>query len=348
MICQRMLRQEDFMKKISATIVILIISGFGLAAAVKNFATYKEMRQYLGQLINEKKFLLAEEVLQAAVKQFPDRLLANTYNLAYVRVHLKKYKGAVKALAAANQKDIFFGIWDFTQPEFAPLKPLRSFQDFEKRNSELLAAAQQKAKMKLEVVTPEGFDAAKKYPLFLALHGGGETLAEFRPQWWSSRLKSEFIVAFVQSSQLAGMNGFHWQDVAITQRELADAFGQVCAAYQVDEKQVLIGGFSSGGFASLVMSLQNGLPVSGFIALCPEVPEGVSDEDIRQAAARGVRGTILTTALDNRLEKQRQLAARFRNFGLQYQFAVTPDIGHWYPENLDKLIDQAIVHIFNR
>ncbi|MEI6613638.1 MAG: alpha/beta fold hydrolase [Chrysiogenales bacterium] len=336
------------MKKILASIIILVLSGFCITAAVNNFATYKEMRQYLGQLINEKKFALAEEVLQAAVKQFPDRLLANSFNLAYVRVQLKKYKGAVKALAAANQQGIFFGIWDFTQPEFAPLKPLRSFQAFEKRNNELLAAAQEQARIELEVITPEGFDAAKKYPLFLALHGGGETLKDFKPQWWSLRLKNEFIVAFVQSSQVAGMNGFHWQDAARTQKDLADAFGQVCAAYPVDPQRVIIGGFSSGGFASLAMSMKNGLPVSGFIALCPEVPEGIRDEDIRQAVSLGVRGTILSTAMDNRLDRQRQLADRFRNLGLQYQFMVTPDIGHWYPENLDKLIDQAIAHIFNR
>jgi predicted esterase len=198
------------------------------------------------------------------------------------------------------------------------------------------------------VITPESYDAKKKYPLFLALHGGGETLAEFMPQWWSLRLKSEFLVAYIQSSQLAGMNGFHWQDVDITKKELAEALRQVCANYPVDEQRVVIGGFSSGGFASLISSLKNVLPVSGFIALCPEVPEGVSDDDIRQAVARGVRGTILSTAMDDRLDKQRQLADRFRNLGLQYQFMVTPDIGHWYPENLDKLLDQAIAHIFNR
>lgn len=336
------------MKKISIMIVILVMFGFCLVSATKTFATYKEMRQYLGQLINDKKFALAEEVLQAAVKQFPDHLLANSFNLAYVRVQLKKYKGAVKAMSAAQKQGVFFNIWSLDQPEFAPLKSLHGFQMVEKRNKELVAAAQQQAQMKLEIVTPAGYDAKKKYPLFLALHGGGETLADFKPLWRSTRLKNEFIVAFVQSTQVAGMNGFHWQDVAHTKKDLTDAFGQVCAAYPVDPQRVVIGGFSSGGFASLVMSLQNGFPVSGFIVLCPEVPEGVSDEDILQAFGRGVRGTILSTAMDNRLDRQRQLADRFRNLGLQYQFMVTPDIGHWYPENLDKLLDQAIAHIFNR
>lgn len=343
-----MKEKEEFMKKMTAILAFLAISGCCFATAAKSFATYQEMRQYLGQLIQEQKFVLAEEILQAAVKQFPDHLLANSYNLAYVRVRLKKLNGAVKTLTAANKQGIFFGIWDFTVPEFAVLKPLKSFQTFEKKNGELLAAAQKQARMKLEVVTPEGYDTAKKYPLFLALHGGGETLEEFKPQWRSAPLKNEFIVAYVQSSQVAGMKGFHWQDVAQTQKELKDALRQTSAAYPIDPQRVVIGGFSSGGYAALAMSLKNGLPVCGFVALCPPLPEGISDEDIRQAAGRGVRGTILTTARDNRLAAQRQLADRLRDLGLQYQFMVTPDIGHWFPQDLDQLIDQAIAHIFNR
>jgi hypothetical protein len=42
------------------------------------------------------------------------------------------------------------------------------------------------------------------------------------------------------------------------------------------------------------------------------------------------------------------MADLFRDSGLQYQFIVTPNIGHWYPENLPEMIDQAIEHIRNR
>ena len=55
--------------------------------------------------------------------------------------------------------------------------------------------------VKIEAVTPSGYDPAKKYPLFIALHGGGE-----------------FITAYVQSTQVASMTGFHWQDAAVTNK----------------------------------------------------------------------------------------------------------------------------------
>jgi len=337
------------MKKFAVlTVLAMLISPCLVAARVKTFATYADMRQHLGQLIQDQKFTDAERVLVQALSQFPDHLLANAYNLAYVRVQLKKYEPALKSLEYGHKRGIFYGTWDFEDPAFAPLKALKKFPAFAEKNRMFIAAAQRQAKLKIEIVTPEGYDPVKKYPLFLALHGGGGTLDEFKPHWHSQRLKAEFIVAYVQSTQVSGMNGFHWQDPALTGRDLTEALRQAGAAYPIDEQRILIGGFSSGGFAALTVSLKNLLPVIGFIALCPPLLENVTEEDIRQAAQRGIRGTILTTEMDQRLPGQRKLADDFSRLGLQYQFVLTPNVGHWYPDDLDRQIDQAIAHIFSR
>ncbi len=337
------------MKKIAAlTLLALLLSPCLAAAKVKPFATYAEMRQHLVQLIKDQKFTEAESVLVRALTQFPDRLTANSYNLAYVRVQLKKYGAALQSLEYGHKQGIFYGNWDFDGPAFAPLKDLKRFQAFQAKNRGFIAAAQRQARLKVEIVTPDGYDPKQKYPLFLALHGGGENLDDFRPNWHSPRLKAEFIVAYVQSTQVASMKGFHWQDLTLTAKDLAEALRQAGAGYAIDEQRMLIGGFSSGGYAALSVSLKNLLPVIGFIVLCPPLLDDVSEEEIRQAAGRGIRGTILTTELDHRLPGQRKLADDFARFGLQYQFVVTPKAGHWYPDDLDRKIDQAIAHIFGR
>ncbi|MBT8395901.1 MAG: hypothetical protein KJN92_02995, partial [Gemmatimonadetes bacterium] len=63
------------------------------------------------------------------------------------------------------------------------------------------------------------------------------------------------------------------------------------------------------------------------------------------AGGRGVRGTLLTTEMDGRLDQQREMADIMKGEGLPLVFHVTPDIGHWYPEDLAGLIDQAITRI---
>ena len=90
------------------------------------------------------------------------------------------------------------------------------------------------------------------------------------------------------------------------------------------------------------------MPVKGFVILCPPMPENITEVEATKARDRGIRGTIITTELDRRVPDQRKMADLFRDTGLQYQFIITPDIGHWYPENLPEMIDQAIAHIRNR
>jgi predicted esterase len=109
---------------------------------------------------------------------------------------------------------------------------MERFEAFRKQNSARIEEVQKKTSMKFEVVTPQHYDPAGKYPLFIALHGGGESMADFKPNWTSPRLRGEFITAYVQSSQVAGMRGFHWQDASLTGRDLEAAYERILEKYR--------------------------------------------------------------------------------------------------------------------
>jgi len=323
--------------------VLCLLSSAALQGQEKReFTSYKEMREYLGELFEEKKFEEAAALLESVLDRYPDNVLANTYNLALARAYLGDADRSLAALEEGHRRGVFYGIWNFTAEIWEPVKSSPRFEAFFEVNQARIAAAQEKASMKLEVVTPEGFDAAKKYPLFIALHGGGESTADFRPSWTSPRLRGEFITAYVQSSQVATMQGFHWQDVTVTRKELEAAYKQAVEQYPVDRERVIIGGFSSGGFGSLVAAMENFFPVRGFVVLCPEVPATIDDEEIQAARARGLRGTLLTTEADKRVEQQRTLMSRMEKAGLAVDFHLTPSIGHWYPEDFAVLLDRAL------
>jgi hypothetical protein len=85
--------------------------------------------------------------------------------------------------------------------------------------------------------------------------------------------------------------------------------------------------------------------VAGFVVLCPPRPEDFTEQTLSQARDRGVRGTILTTEMDPNVEVQREMAALMEETGLPHEFVVTPDVGHWIPDNLGELVDRAIEHI---
>jgi predicted esterase len=314
-----------------------------------DFSTYKDMRAEVGRLYGEKKFNELTNLLEWGLEKFPDHLHANSFNLSITYIQLKQPGKAILVMEKAVKKGVWFGKYTFENEIFTPLKSEKKFQKLLKKNLELLEAAQKKSKPELKVITPVNFQTEKKYPLFIALHGGGENLEQFMPLWTSKKLKEEFIVAYPQSSQLVDMYGFSWtEDMTLSLKEIQTAYNKVITDYPVDQNRIYVGGFSSGGVAALEVVLKNTLPVRGFVALCPAKPEPFDPEDVSAARDRGIRGTIITTEMDNRIEQQKEVINIFSQQGLQYQFAVTPNIGHWYPKDLGERIDQALLHIDNR
>ena len=307
--------------------------------------SYAEMRAYLGELFEQKKYAEAAAMLERVLDRFPDNVRANTFNLAAARTMMGQPDKAIDALEDGLRRGAFYSRWDFDGAVMAPLKQHPRFAAFFQANLDRIAEADKKAVMRLEVATPVGYDPARRYPLFVALHGGGENIAMLKPNWVSPRLQAEFIVAYVQSSQVADMTGFHWQDEARTRRDLQTAYAEVVARYPVDPDRVIVGGFSSGGFASLVTAFHQTLPVRGFVALCPEPPASITDADITAAVARGLRGAVLTTELDRRVAAQRAFAERLTALKLDAEFALTPDIGHWFPKDFGQQLDRAIERI---
>jgi predicted esterase len=271
-----------------------------------------------------------------------------SYNMAAVCAQLEDYDRGISYLKKAHEKGQWFSAWAFAGDLWEPYRDMEGFKEILAHDLEMKEKAQKTASPKLEVALPGELEEGRKYPLFIALHGGGENIDEFRPNWRSGVMESEFMIAYVQSSQVVSMTGFSWEDQEVTKKELREAYEKVCAGYPVDTSEVIIGGFSSGGYGSLVAVFFEAVPAKGFVILCPPMPENITETEAAKARDRGVRGTLITTELDRRVPDQRRMADLFRDTGLQYQFILLPNIGHWYPENIDELIDQAIAHIRNR
>ena len=191
---------------LSAAMTVLVFSpGFGRQAQDYEslYPTYEKMREKLGALFQEKKYPEAAALLEWAFIKFPEKAYANAFNLGLVYGQTGELQKGVDALRKALDKGLFFGLWDFESAGWKPYAGYAPFQKIKDASEEARAELEKKAVLVLDVVEPEGYDPAKAYPLFIALHGGGENLAEFKPRWKSARLQKEFLVAYVQSTQVA-------------------------------------------------------------------------------------------------------------------------------------------------
>jgi len=311
---------------------------------VKKYSNYAEMRYEVGRLFQDGKFPQAAAILERGLRQYPENLLANSYNLAICYVFLEQPENAIRVLEYGLDQGVWYGKWDFEADFWDPVKDADSFERIRKQSAVCLEFAQKSAKPQRVIDPPKNYQPENKYPLFIAMHGGGESVETFKPQWTSPRLEEDFIVAYLQSSRVVSMTGFSWMGNDQDRREIEDAYHSVLRDYSVDTERILIGGFSSGGHMALTLLLdeQEIVPNKGFVILCPPVPERYAPDAIARIVARGQRGMLLTTEMDNRLEEQRKLASAFEAGGVLLRFEVTPNIGHWYPQNLAEKIDEGI------
>ncbi len=324
-----------------------LVGAAALAAAeppgAARFATYEAMRAELGRLVAAERFGEAERLLTEGIEDFPERLRANTFNLAYVRSRLGDGEGAAAALERALAAGEWYGKFDFLDDGWAALRASPRFAGIARQCEARRAEAEKAVQPRLDVVVPPGTPPGVRLPLFLALHGGGENVDALRPHWTSPLLAAGFVVAYPQSTQLVAPNGFDWlQDLPRTLAELRAVHARLLRDYPVDPARVVVGGFSSGGAAALAAVAADAFPVAGFVSLCPARPDGFDAERLRSAAARGVRGVLLTTARDRRVGEQREMAAEMARAGLLAGFSVSPDAGHWYPPDLAVRLDAAL------
>jgi antitoxin component YwqK of YwqJK toxin-antitoxin module/predicted esterase len=215
-------------------------------------------------------------------------------------------------------------------------------------NEELIAQARAKIKVEYEIVKPGNFSPKKKYPLLLLLHGRGGNLKSSQERWKTKDLSSRFLIAFVQSSQfLSFIDCYSWDDLQQSRQDVRLVYKEISENYPVDKDKIIIAGMSAGGKISIDAALNGIVPAAGFIACCPPKPEGLTKEMVQKSAARGIRGTIIAGENDTRwVGGAREMAAMFEEMKLPHRLIIVPGMGHQVPEDSDRLLKEAIEHIF--
>lgn len=246
---------------------------------------------------------------------------------------------------------------------FERLRQDERYEELREKNNKLRAKLQGNVKFKYSVYLPENYTKDKKYPVFFNLHGDGENM-EFHNELWKADifLKRGFIVVCIQSPQLIKHNGYAWlktdcngtNTVISTSHECYELFQQdvegcyefILRQYSIDNRCIIIGGFSGGAAAALEATLRNMIPVKGFITLCLVKPKGFNKENVRSALDRGVKGVLIEGEddIDSQVEG---MIKEFNNVAFPYKYYVDKGVGHWYPEDLEEKLEQALNFILS-
>lgn len=333
-------------------IIILFLLWFSVSVfgSEKNKADdelmYKKFSEKVFALYKSKKYIEGASLIEKNFDKFPDKIDKMAFNTIIFYIKARKPDKAIKILEDVLKKGVFYSKYILNGKYFKSFKNSDIFKKILIKNEQNRQIVQKLSKAKYEVVLPEKYDNKKKYPLFIALHGGMSNIKNFKPRWTSALLKQKFITLYIQSSQVISMDeGYEWGDLKITEKDIISQYKDFKYKYKIDENNILIGGFSSGGYGSLYSAFKQIIPIKGYVALCPVIPDEITILDIKKMEKIGLVGVIITSDIDPRIKSQKGFFKLVKQEGLRTRLITTAKTGHWFPKDLDIKIDLSIKYI---
>lgn len=185
------------------------------------------------------------------------------------------------------------------------------------------------------VFLPEDYDPARKYPLLVFLHGSASTE---RTLIGAKGIPDGFIALGPKGR--GPSNWYSWDDA---QTDIAEAVESVKSNFIIDEKNVILTGFSMGGYGVYrtyyeapetysAIAVFSGMPRVGFVA-----PEGVELIDFNEEKYLGPFENLPVFIFHGKrdrnvpYEETAQFIGKLENAGANVEFHAEEDKGHESP-----------------
>jgi poly(3-hydroxybutyrate) depolymerase len=177
-------------------------------------------------------------------------------------------------------------------------------------------------------------------PLLVVLHGNNSTAERTMP-FWRSATERGWLVAGLGSAEIALTRGlFVWNDGERAQRDVIAAVERLVHEQRVDQRRIVLAGYSAGALRALQIAYGGPLHAIGVIAVAPWLP---LPEVEALVAATPVPTFIAVGDRDKGgYEGSRALAARV---GDRVRLEVLPGQGHEYPPDVRAVIGDALAFI---
>jgi predicted esterase len=213
------------------------------------------------------------------------------------------------------------------------------------RNNDLLSELKKNSKLEYRVYLPEGYTDKNKYPVFFALHQGGDNMDILNWYWKPDVfLKRNFIFVYVQSSWAMRSGRFQWlEDIEKAREDIKECYDRITGQYSINKDCVLIGGFSCGAICAMDVTFSDTIPVKGFISVSPyDKPESLNKTAVSNASKRGVRGAIIVGESELPVEAQESMLRIFEDNSLPCPYYINKGVVYHNSDELSKAFEKAL------
>ena len=283
-------------------------------------------------------------LLREHVKTFPLHRGVVQLVLAEMLVAAGRPKEGIDSLQEAFAAGCRYKAASLTNDaELAPLQADQRFTRLVRKLDERYVADAAAAQPDLLIRGPAGQPGPDGRPLLVALHGNNSNARE-TARYWSSAVNEGWVVAIPQSSEIGASPGaFTWNDRARLAAEIPVHIVRAKELHRIDERRIVIGGFSMGGSQAIALPLALGLPVRGILTVAAWLPDAREFATlIAKGAAKGRRAYVVVGDADPSYDGARELVDLFTAAGVTAELDVRTGLGHEYPADMDVTLARAL------
>ncbi len=292
--------------------------------------TYNEIEKDVFDLYQQQEYEIAIDILKQSIVSFPKNKEETILSLSYCYKALDDYQACTDLFIEALDDGFYFQVNDDFWQELTETKNYKFLLD---KTMKMKEEHQRKSVMMYEVFTPNKYVSTKEYPLLFILHGNDENLKIAKEGWaYKTALERDFIVVYVQSSQVRTSNSFVWTNsFATTREDLLACFNKIKLEYSIDEDKVIIAGFSAGAKAAMSIAMNNTFKIKGFISLCGLMFDDLTDENLQDAKKKGLKA-VLADGEKSSYKDFPKILTIFKKNDFPFKSISYKEMGHWYPD----------------
>ncbi|MGM0437787.1 MAG: alpha/beta hydrolase [Bacillota bacterium] len=307
---------------------------------------FKRLTEEVFSLYSQEKYNQALEVVRKAKSEYPKKLHKTSHWSACLYNKLNRHREAIDELKNTFNKGFWWAPKLLTEdPDLKPLNDKKEFKELVSKCKKLRDERQSNAKPKLKVLSPE----KKKNincPLIIILHGRNGNIKEFSKYWDIPNLRDDYLLAFLQSSQVFGMNSYCWDDIELAKKEVKEQYNNIVQNYKVDTNNIIIAGASQGGRLAIQLALERNI-FCGFIGVIPAISEVDKHiESMNNSVKSNMKSVMITGDNDRYYPKVKQLYKRMNELDYPIKLITEKGMGHYISEKFPKHIKSALKLIF--
>ncbi len=195
------------------------------------------------------------------------------------------------------------------------------------------------------IVAPKALDPERPAPLIIALHGFGDHAENYPRLWGGAAERVGAILAVPFGARRVG-DGRAWGDVDEAETILELTLEATKELYQVDEEQIVLTGFSQGGFMAMALGVRH---PDLFVGVIPMAGGYIPEIDMPPTASDGdPRYYFLVGARDRVVDEVRRAAGDFKASGYEVKLRVLPGTGHAFPRATTQELSKALRFVLAR